>query len=76
MVRPGGDGESRETPDSVTTALLNQRHLDRLAAELGPDDALLVYCTRRALGLRIPDGIEVKKIPRDLLAKCTFEEGK
>jgi len=26
--------------------------------------------------LKIPDGIEVKKIPRDLLAKCAFEEGK
>ena len=43
---------------------------------MGPDGALLVYCTRRTRGLKVPDNIEVKKIPRDLLAKCTFEEGK
>ena len=60
----------------VTTALFNQRLLDRLAGDMGPDDALLAYCTRRTRGLKVPDNIEVKKIPRDLLAKCTFEEGK
>jgi adenine-specific DNA-methyltransferase len=60
----------------VTTRLLTQRHLDALAADLGPDDALLLYCTRRATGLKAPDNIEVKKIPRDLLAKCSFEEDK
>lgn len=60
----------------VTTKLLNQRHLDTVLADLGTDDALLIYSTRRAAGLRIPEQVEVKKIPRDLLAKCAFEEGK
>lgn len=58
----------------VTTSLLTQRHLDALAADLGSDDALLLYCTRRVTGLKVPDNVEVKKIPRDLLAKCSFEE--
>jgi adenine-specific DNA-methyltransferase len=58
----------------VTTNLLSQRHLDTVSAQLGEGEALLVYCTRRASGLKVPDNIEVKKIPRDLLAKCTFEE--
>jgi len=58
----------------VTTSLLGQRHLDIISAQLGEEEALLVYCTRRASGLKVPDNIEVKKIPRDLLAKCIFEE--
>jgi adenine-specific DNA-methyltransferase len=58
----------------VTTNLLSQRHLDTLSAQLGEEEALLVYCTRRASGLKVPDNIEVRKIPRDLLAKCTFDE--
>jgi adenine-specific DNA-methyltransferase len=58
----------------VTTSLLSQRHLDSVSAQLGEEEALLVYCTRRASRLKVPDYIEVKKIPRDLLAKCSFEE--
>jgi adenine-specific DNA-methyltransferase len=60
----------------VTTKLLTQQHLDALGADLGDEDTMLMYCTRRVRGLKIPDNIEVKKIPRDLLAKCAFEEGK
>ncbi len=40
------------------------------------EDTMLMYCSRRVRELKIPDNIEVKKIPRDLLAKCAFEEGK
>lgn len=60
----------------VTTKLLSQRHLDTLTVRLGPEEALLIYSTRRSPGLKIPDNVEVKRIPRDLLAKCTFEEDK
>lgn len=58
----------------VTTSLLSQRHLDSVTVQLGEQEALLIYCTRRASGLKVPHNIEVKKIPRDLLAKCSFEE--
>lgn len=60
----------------VTTNLLDQKLLNALCRDLSEDDALLVYCTRRVSGLQVPDNIEIKKIPRDLLAKCTFEEGR
>jgi len=40
------------------------------------EDTMLMYCSRRVRELKIPGNIEVKKIPRDLLAKCAFEEGK
>jgi len=60
----------------VTTKILTQRQLDILASQLGADQALLIYATRRSPRLNLPDNIEVKKIPRDLLTKCAFEETK
>lgn len=56
----------------VTTKLLNQKYLDLLASELGDDQSLLIYSTKKVHKLRIPDNIEVKRIPRDLLVKCEF----
>jgi hypothetical protein len=56
----------RTVRGSATTWLTNFLH----------EDTMLIYCSRRVRGLKIPDNIEVKKIPRDLLAKCAFEEGK
>ncbi len=58
----------------VTTHLLTQGYLDALAGEIGPDQSLLVYCTRRSRNLRVPENVEIKKIPRDLLEKCDFQE--
>jgi adenine-specific DNA-methyltransferase len=58
----------------ITTNLLTQVYLDSLAEDIGKDQSLLIYCTRRKRGLTVPDNIEIKKIPRDLLAKCDFEE--
>ena len=60
----------------VTTNLLTQAYLDSLASDLGETQSLLVYCTRKNRKLIVPDNIEIKKIPRDLLAKCDFEEDK
>ena len=79
----------RYTPDSrwngsssehhflhVTTKLVTQKYLDSLVDQLAPEEALLVYCTRRVSGVRAPDQIELKRIPKDLLGKCEFEEDK
>lgn len=60
----------------ITTNLLTQVYLDSLAEDIGNDQSLLIYCTRRKRGLVVPDNIEIKKIPRDLLNKCDFEEDK
>lgn len=58
----------------VTTRLMTQAYLDSLAEDIGRDQSLLVYCTRRVRRLEVPDNIEIKKIPRDLLEKCDFGE--
>lgn len=58
----------------VTTRLLTQTYLDSLAEDVGRDQSLLIYCTRRRRGLDVPDNVDIKRIPRDLLAKCDFQE--
>lgn len=60
----------------VTTRLINQAYIDSLAEDLAPNQSLLIYSTRRMRGLKLPDNIELKKIPRDLLEKCDFQEDK
>ena len=56
----------------VVTQILNQPYLDMLAADLGEQDALLVYCTKRDAGLNLPPNVKIKRIPKDLLTKCEF----
>jgi adenine-specific DNA-methyltransferase len=60
----------------VTTRLINQAYIDSLAEDLALNQSLLIYSTRRMRGLKLPDNIELKKIPRDLLEKCDFQEDK
>jgi len=60
----------------VTTNLLTQAYLDSLAEDIGQDQSLLVYCTRKRNKLIVPDNVEIKKIPRDILSKCDFQEDK
>ena len=73
--RPRGrwHGYSSETHFiHVVTQILNQPYLEMLAADLGEHDALLVYCTKRDTGLVLPPNVKIKRIPKDLLAKCEF----
>jgi adenine-specific DNA-methyltransferase len=58
----------------VTTQLLTQVYLDSLVQDIALEQSLLIYCTRRSRGLSVPDNVEVKKIPRDLVAKCDYRE--
>ena len=48
-------------------------YIRSIATTLGEDQSLLVYSTKVQSDLRLPDNIEVKRIPKDLLDKCTFE---
>jgi len=60
----------------VTTRLVTQMYLDSLAEDIAKNQSLVIYCTRRVGKLTVPDNIEIRKIPRDLLEKCDFEEDK
>ena len=57
----------------ITKEFVNGEYVNSLLANLGEGQSLLVYGTKIQSGLRVPDNIVVKKIPKDLLDKCTFE---
>ena len=57
----------------ITKEFVNGEYINSLLANIGEGQSLLVYGTKIQSGLRFPDNIVVKKIPKDLLDKCTFE---
>lgn len=57
----------------ITGEFVSAEYVMSVANTLGEDQSLLIYGTKIQSGLRLPDNIEVKKIPKDLLEKCDFE---
>ena len=57
----------------ITKEFVNADYIRSIATTLGEDQSLLVYSIKVQSDLRLPDNIEVKRIPKDLLDKCTFE---
>ena len=57
----------------ITKEFVNADYIRSIATTLGEDQSLLVYSTKVQSDLRLPENIEVKRIPKDLLDKCTFE---
>lgn len=57
----------------ITKEFVNGEYINSLLANLGEGQSLLVYGTKIQSGLRLPDNVVVKKIPKDLLDKCAFE---
>lgn len=57
----------------ITKEFVNGEYINSLLSNLGEGQSLLVYGMKIQSGLRLPDNIIVKKIPKDLLDKCAFE---
>lgn len=57
----------------VTLEFVNSKYVMSLTKNLGEKQSLLIYCTKMQSDMNLPDNVEVKKIPRDLLEKCSFE---
>lgn len=57
----------------ITKEYINSEYIMSIASELGEGQSLLIYGTKIQSDMRLPDNIEVKKIPKDLLEKCDFE---
>lgn len=57
----------------ITTEFINARYIKSLSARLAEGQSLLIYGTKVQSDMVLPDNIEVKKIPKDLLGKCDFE---
>lgn len=57
----------------ITREFVNAEYINSLLSTLGEGQSLLIYGTKIQSGLRLPEYVEVKKIPKDLLEKCTYE---
>lgn len=57
----------------ITKAFVNAEYVKSVSTALGEDQSLLIYGTAIQSDMILPDNIEVRKIPKDLLAKCSFE---
>ena len=57
----------------ITKEFVNAEYVMSVAATLGEGQSLLIYGTKIQSDLRLPNNIEIKKIPKDLLDKCDFE---
>jgi adenine-specific DNA-methyltransferase len=57
----------------VTIEFVNAEYIRSVSSTLGDDQSLLIYGTKIQSDLRLPNNIEVKRIPKDLLTKCDYE---
>lgn len=74
--KPAGEfhGQSSENRFiHVTLEFVNSKYIMSLMKSLGERQSLLIYCTKMQSDINLPENVEVKKIPKDLLEKCTFE---
>ena len=57
----------------ITMEFINAGYIKSLSARLAEGQSLLIYGTKVQSDMVLPDNIDVKKIPKDLLEKCDFE---
>lgn len=57
----------------ITQEFVNATYVKSLSAHLAEGQSLLIYGTKIQSDMILPDNIEVKTIPKDLLEKCDFE---
>lgn len=57
----------------VTKEFVNAEYIKFISSSLSDKQSLLIYATKVQSKLLLPDNIEVKRIPKDLLKKYTFE---
>lgn len=52
---------------------VNTKYAMSIMKNLGDKQSLLIYCKKNQADMILPENVEVKKIPKDLLDKCNFE---
>ena len=57
----------------ITKEFVNAEYIQSITTTLGEDQSLLIYGIKIQSDMILPDNIEVKRIPKDLLEKCDFE---
>lgn len=57
----------------ITEEYVNAKYVMSVMKTLDEKQSLLIYCRKHQADMILPENVEVKKIPKDLLDKCNFE---
>lgn len=57
----------------ITEEFVNMKYLVSIMKSIRDYQSILIYCKRRQADMILPDNVQIKKIPKDLLDKCSFE---
>ena len=57
----------------VTNEFVNGKYVMGLIKTLGDRQSVLIYCKKMQADMILPANVEIKRIPKDLLGKCYFE---
>lgn len=57
----------------ITEEFVNTKYVMSIMKNLGDKQSLLIYCKKNQADMILPENVEVKKIPKDLLDNCNFE---
>ena len=73
---PSGEFRGRSSENRfihITEEFVNTKYVMSIMKNLGDKQSLLIYCKKNQADMILPENVEVKKIPKDLLDKCNFE---
>lgn len=57
----------------ITEEFVNGKYVMGLLKSLGDRQSVLIYCKKYQADMILPANVEIKRIPKDLLEKCSFE---
>lgn len=57
----------------ITEEFVNSKYVMSVMKNLGDNQSLIIYCKKNQADMNLPENVEVKKIPKDLLEKCNFD---
>lgn len=75
MYSPTGDYQgvlSENRFIHITEEFVNPKYIMSIIRKLGKNQSLLIYCKKKQADMILPEYVEVKRIPKDLLTKCDF----
>lgn len=56
----------------ITEEFVNSKYIMSVLKNVGENQSVLIYCKKNQTDMMLPDNVEIKKIPKDLLDKCSF----
>ena len=57
----------------ITEEFVNSKYVMSVMKKLDQNQSLIIYCKKNQADMNLPENVEVRKIPKDLLEKCNFD---